>query len=64
MRSSRHALAHGGPLRRRALAIGGIRDGNLPIVSEMKGDAEWPLAAKDDKAIGSLGEWGIQTVGL
>jgi hypothetical protein len=85
-------------------AIGGIRDGNLSIVSQMSGDAEWPLAAhgtkvalytqggmaiydtktptatlvseanlrgwgysshvllSDDRAICSLGEWGIQTI--
>jgi hypothetical protein len=30
-------------------AIGGIRDGKLAIVSEMTGDAEWPLAAKGTK---------------
>ena len=87
-------------------AIGGIRDGKLAIVSEMKGDAQWPLAAKgtkialyteggleildtstatpkklleanlrgygysshvlleDNKAVCSLGEWGIQTIGF
>lgn len=30
-------------------AIGGIRDGKLAIVSEMVGDAEWPLAARGSK---------------
>jgi uncharacterized secreted protein with C-terminal beta-propeller domain len=85
-------------------AIGGIRAGNLSIVSQMNGDAEWPLAAHgtkvalytqgglaiydtneatpkllnetnlrgwgyashvllgDDRAICSLGEWGLQTI--
>lgn len=85
-------------------AIGGVRDGQLAIVSQMVGDAEWPLAAhgtkvalytqgglavydtstptptlvseqnlrgwgyashvllSQDRAICSLGEWGLQTV--
>jgi len=30
-------------------AIGGVRTGNLSIVSEMVGDAEWPLAARGTK---------------
>jgi len=84
--------------------IGGVRAGALGIVSEMKGDAEWPLAARgtkvalytqgglaiydtststprllteanlrgygygshvllgENRAITSLGEWGIQTI--
>lgn len=37
-------LEHGG-----LWAIGGIRSGNLSIVSEMIGDAEWPLAAHGTK---------------
>jgi len=87
-------------------AIGGIRAGTLSIVSEMKGDAEWPLAANgtkvalytqggfsiydtatptprllveanlrgygysshvllgESRAIASLGDWGIQTIGF
>ena len=85
-------------------AIGGIRAGQLSVVSQMVGDAEWPLAAHgtkvalytqgglaiydtqtptptlvnetnlrgwgysshvllgDDRAICSLGEWGLQTI--
>ncbi|MBX3215953.1 MAG: beta-propeller domain-containing protein [Labilithrix sp.] len=85
-------------------AIGGVRAGELAIVSEMKGDADWPLAAhgtkvalytqgglaiydtatpkptlvtevnlrgwgysshvlmSDDRAIASLGEWGLQSI--
>lgn len=85
-------------------AIGGVRAGQLSIVSEMAGDAEWPLAAhgtkvalyspgglaiydtatpkptlvsevnlrgwgysshvlmSDDRAIASLGEWGLQSI--
>ncbi|MBX3190894.1 MAG: beta-propeller domain-containing protein [Labilithrix sp.] len=85
-------------------AIGGVRAGQLSIVSEMIGDAEWPLAAHGtkvalytqgglaiydtasqqpalvsetnlrgwgysshvllgpDRAIASLGEWGLQTI--
>jgi hypothetical protein len=85
-------------------AIGGIRDGEMSIVSQMKGDTNWPLAARgskvaiytadglaiydtttpaptvvssaqlrgwgytsqvllgDDRAICSLGEWGLQTI--
>lgn len=85
-------------------AIGGVRGGQLSIVSQMIGDAEWPLAAQgtkialytqgglaiydtqtptpkllnetnlrgwgygshvllgDDRAICSLGEWGLQTI--
>lgn len=37
-------LEHGG-----LWAIGGIRSGNLSLVSEMIGDAEWPLAANGSK---------------
>ena len=86
-------------------AIGGIRAGQLSIVSQMTGDAQWPLAAHgtkvalytqgglavydtatptpkllsetnlrgwgysshvllgDNRAVCSLGEWGMQTVG-
>lgn len=86
-------------------AIGGIRTGNLSIVSEMVGDADWPLAAHgtkvalytqaglaiydtatpapkllseaklrgwgysshvllgENRAVCSLGEWGLQTIG-
>ena len=85
-------------------AIGGVRDGQLSIVSQLVGDAQWPLAAhgtkvalytqgglavydtqtptakllnetdlrgwgyashvllSDDRAICSLGEWGLQTI--
>jgi uncharacterized secreted protein with C-terminal beta-propeller domain len=85
-------------------AIGGIRGGELSIVSQFAGDAQWPLAARgtkvalytegglaiydtstptptltseanlrgwgysshvllgDDRAICSLGEWGLQTI--
>jgi hypothetical protein len=85
-------------------ALGGIRAGNLSIVSQMNGDAEWPLAASgtkvalytqggmaiydtktptatlvaeanlrgwgysshvllsEDRAVCSLGEWGLQTI--
>ena len=86
-------------------AIGGIRAGQLSIVSEMIGDADWPLAAhgtkvalytpgglaiydtatpkptlvsetklrgwgysshvlmSEHRAVASLGEWGLQTIG-
>ena len=86
-------------------AIGGVRAGQLSIVSEMVGDADWPLAAhgtkvalytpgglaiydtatpkptlvsetnlrgwgysshvlmSEHRAIASLGEWGLQTIG-
>ncbi len=46
-------------------AIGGIRSGNLSIVSQMIGDAEWPLAAHGTKVAlytqGGLAIWDTAT---
>lgn len=58
--SSPPVLDHGG-----LWAIGGIRAGNLSIVSEMIGDAEWPLAASGSKVAlytqGGIAIWDMAT---